>query len=556
MTNASSLDARRDTNASGGAALDRLPGQHLSPLQVFKPCWACSPSYLSAEGETSPAAAVRHKTRRCARRGGHFPAAIPATVDPIDSRAIDQAAPVPRPGSAPIALDPAGEYIGNEPSPASPRTRTAMNTPSKLSRRDLLDRVLPAAAVLWAVPRSLGRAAEAEQLPPLRQITHGPKHHWFGYYDKLEFDPTGRFVLGNEVDFEHRSPKPDDEIRVGMIDLGDGDRWIELGRPHRLVLAAGVHARNGGPARRMKSSGTTARPAAMSATSSTSRRQRHTIPHPLYAVSPDGRWAVAPDFRRLGVMRPGYGYNGIPDPYAEQRPPRGRHLADRPGDRPQPTAAFAGRYCQDSLPRVLRMRSEPRHAAAAAADFGPANTGSTTCWSIPTARGSSSSIAGKCPRPKAGRRGCSRPRRRLRSARRRRLRRDVAFHLARSAAHPGLVDLRKTGRLLPLRGPDARHPREGADDRRWPLHLSARQALDPQRHLSRPATESEPVSIPPRTGRRVPLGHFLLPKEYAGEWRCDTHPRASRDGRFVVIDSPHTGQGRQMHMIDVAGLTG
>ena len=41
---------------------------------------------------------------------------------------------------------------------------------------------------------------------PTRVITQGPKHHWFGYYDKLEFDPTGRYVLAAEVDFEGRSP--------------------------------------------------------------------------------------------------------------------------------------------------------------------------------------------------------------------------------------------------------------------------------------------------------------------------------------------------------------
>ena len=56
---------------------------------------------------------------------------------------------------------------------------------------------------------------------PTSVITTGPGHHWFGYYDKLEFDPSGRFVLSNEVDFEGRSPKPDDMIKVGMIDLED-----------------------------------------------------------------------------------------------------------------------------------------------------------------------------------------------------------------------------------------------------------------------------------------------------------------------------------------------
>ncbi|MBI4878010.1 MAG: hypothetical protein HY822_25550, partial [Acidobacteria bacterium] len=68
-----------------------------------------------------------------------------------------------------------------------------------------------------------------DKLPPVRVITRGPKYHWFGYYDKLQFDPTSRYVLGMETDFEHRSPRPGDVIRMGMVDLKDNDRWIELG---------------------------------------------------------------------------------------------------------------------------------------------------------------------------------------------------------------------------------------------------------------------------------------------------------------------------------------
>ncbi len=73
-----------------------------------------------------------------------------------------------------------------------------------------------------------GLAAEAE-LPPVRAITRGPKFHWRGYYDKLLFDPTDRFVVANEVDFEHRTPEPKDTLRIGMIDLQSKDEWIELG---------------------------------------------------------------------------------------------------------------------------------------------------------------------------------------------------------------------------------------------------------------------------------------------------------------------------------------
>ena len=56
------------------------------------------------------------------------------------------------------------------------------------------------------------------------------------------------------------------------------------------------------------------------------------------------------------------------------------------------------------------------------------------------------------------------------------------------------------------------------------------------------------------TGRTVSLGRFYLPPEYKGEWRCDTHPRFSPDGRSVIIDSPHGGNGRQMHLIDISRI--
>jgi hypothetical protein len=58
------------------------------------------------------------------------------------------------------------------------------------------------------------------------------------------------------------------------------------------------------------------------------------------------------------------------------------------------------------------------------------------------------------------------------------------------------------------------------------------------------------------TAKTTPLCHFYAPPKYAGEWRCDTHPRFSPDGRSVVIDSPHGGSGRQMYLIDIGAIIG
>ena len=97
------------------------------------------------------------------------------------------------------------------------------------SRREFLKAILTATASRGLLgPRSL-RAAADEMFPPVRQITRGPKFHWFGYYDKLQFDPTGRYVLGMEVAFEHRSPRPTTSSRSAWSTCTTSDRWIPLG---------------------------------------------------------------------------------------------------------------------------------------------------------------------------------------------------------------------------------------------------------------------------------------------------------------------------------------
>lgn len=102
-----------------------------------------------------------------------------------------------------------------------------MTSPSPTSRRHFLRTGLSSLAVgaAWSA-----RGQDTTTFPPSRVITKGPGHHWFGYYDKLQFDPTNRFVLGMKVEFEHRSPVADDEIEVGMVDLQDKDQWIPLGK--------------------------------------------------------------------------------------------------------------------------------------------------------------------------------------------------------------------------------------------------------------------------------------------------------------------------------------
>ena len=67
-----------------------------------------------------------------------------------------------------------------------------------------------------------GRAAN-----PLEPVTFGPKHHFFGYYEKAPWNASGRLMLAHEATFNDRPPRHDDPVTIGVIRLGE-DRRLSL----------------------------------------------------------------------------------------------------------------------------------------------------------------------------------------------------------------------------------------------------------------------------------------------------------------------------------------
>ena len=63
---------------------------------------------------------------------------------------------------------------------------------------------------------------------PVRAVTTGPGHYFFGYYDKCPWDLTGRYLLSLQVKFKDRPPRPGDQARIGVVDLCAGDKWIPI----------------------------------------------------------------------------------------------------------------------------------------------------------------------------------------------------------------------------------------------------------------------------------------------------------------------------------------
>jgi hypothetical protein len=153
---------------------------------------------------------------------------------------------------------------------------------------------------------------------PIRPVTRGPGHHFFGYYDKQQWDPTGRFLLGMRAAFTDRAVEPQDVLEIGMIDLQEGDRWIPLAETRAWCWQQGcmLQWRPGSQSQIIFNDRIDDHFAAVVLDVESGAR-RH-LPRPIYALSNDGCRGLSLNFSRLAVTRPGYGYIGVQGPLNEQ----------------------------------------------------------------------------------------------------------------------------------------------------------------------------------------------------------------------------------------------
>ncbi len=388
------------------------------------------------------------------------------------------------------------------------------------------------------------KEVSGNEAPKARAITRGPKFHWFGYYDKLQFDPSCRYVLGMEVDFEHRSPRPDDVVKIGMVDLEDNDKWIELGETRAWCWQQGcmLQWRPGSKSEVLWNDRQGDRFVCRILDVKTGKKR--TIPHPIYSVSPDGRWAVSPDFRRVNEMRPGYGYAGLPDPNRDVLAPAdsGVFRVDLESGESRLIVSLADivkiphgdvdlKKAKSYFNHLLVSPDGSRFTFLHLWGF-PKWTGATMML---TAAMDGSDIRIVDPGGLTSHFIWRDPNHILAWAYHKS--NDNRFYLFEDKTGGkvevvGKNEMTQNGHCIYLPG------------NRWILNDTY---PDAQR-------EQHPYLYRVATGERFPLGRFLSPKEYDGEWRCDLHPRFSPDGRKVVVDSTHEGRGRQLYLIDISGI--
>lgn len=375
----------------------------------------------------------------------------------------------------------------------------------------------------------------------VRTVTPWEGHSFFGYYEKSPWNAAGTRLLAQRAGFMDRPPGPEDEVELGYVDLAKGGGWVSLGRTRAWNWQQGCMLQWLGESETViyndRENGK-----AVSRKVNLDTGERCTLDRPVYAVAPDGTWAVSLNFARLHHQRPGYGYAGIEDAWRAVEAPdddgvwrvdlasgESRLLCSvGEASRIGRTAAFAGKTHRFNHAQISRDGS--RFAFLHRYKTPDEEVGTTRLF---TMNGDGTGL--------------------------------------RLMPGDGLVshyDWRDGSSLLAW----TKREGEAAAFYFFELKDGSMRALDREAmwcdgHCSFSPdgrwilNDTYPDKEHHRTlylyrfpdGPRVDLGRFLSPP-MAWQIRCDLHPRWSRDGRSVCLDSIHEGV-RKVYIMDVSEIT-
>lgn len=372
----------------------------------------------------------------------------------------------------------------------------------------------------------------------IRRVTHPPGHHFFGYYEKTPWSPSGTKLLGMRAGFRDRQPTPDDELELGLVD----PEGMEPFEPFAMTTAwcwqqgtmlQWVPGAAGSVVYNQRRAG---RFAGVEQDLTTGHRRE--LERAVYAVDPLGRYAIGLNFARLATQRPGYGYAGVADPWADDEAPAedGVWRIELEGGRAElvlPLAAIVG---MDSDASMAEQTHWLNHAQI--------NTdGSRVAvlhrWQ-PSEGPRQTRLVTLAPDGSDAR----------------------VIWGARLVSH---YDWRSADEILVWGGapvaPNAFW--QVSDIGTEPLAVAS-DVLTEDGHCSYSpdrawiANDTYPDSenlrrlmiVRTADGLRVDLGAFHAPPELEGPLRVDLHPRWNRDGTELSIDSVHEGT-RQMYTVDL-----
>jgi hypothetical protein len=147
----------------------------------------------------------------------------------------------------------------------------------------------------------------------LRFASRPQSSAFFGYYDKSPIDARGKRLLAHQVPFDGREIRADDVADVGYFDL-DGGTWHSVGQTHAFNWQQGSMLQWLGPDFSSQIIYNDRREDRfVSVIVDISTGDRKVIPYPIYAVHPSGEFALGVRFERHYFCR-AYHYEGVVKP--------------------------------------------------------------------------------------------------------------------------------------------------------------------------------------------------------------------------------------------------
>lgn len=407
---------------------------------------------------------------------------------------------------------------------------------------------------------------------------NGSLHHFFGYYNKSNWDKSNRLLAAQQTPWMDIYLTPEVKATIGYFDIQDGDRFHAVGETGAWNFQMGSQLQwlDGAPGRKLiyndRTGDMSARyPGFGAVVVDVDTQERRVMPMPVYVVAPSSAWALSVNYRRLYITHETIGYSEPGQPFElplappddgiwrmelatgdarllvsyaqlkafhhvssmdkaihwvshiEINPASSRILfLHRWTERVKDETCFLHRLItmnpDGSDMRLLECSDHPLPQLAD--DFDPSAVGtfdyekSEYQISHPLWQDNEHIIVWG---PHAG---------------------EIHYHLYHDV-EGGEVQV--VGRdVLVENG----HMTFSPVSTRWMLSDTYPDDSTHERFL---------FLFDMQTGERHNLGSFYATPELSKENRCDLHPRWSRDGKQVCIDSVHEGQ-RQMYVLDVSSI--
>lgn len=402
-------------------------------------------------------------------------------------------------------------------------------------RRGLKTQVLP--PVLRAMRRVQGNVPDA----PLNREYRVPGHETFaGYYEIQPVSADGKAVLAHASTAARTALTGNESVSVGWFDIATGE-WHAAAQTQLWCWQMGARLRWWDSAgERTLAFNTIVDGKAVHALADESGVRAH-CDLPLFDAREGAGIGLSLNFGRLAHCRPGYGYPLLDDPFANE------NLPDRDGvtlvDLAKGTGELA--YLMLDFAKAVPGANESQYHYLNAALLSPKATrftvlykrlpeaGAVHDWTVDAMIGNCDG-SGLIHVPLNGR-----------ASHYWWLDEDRIVYTSGEGIFASYIvfDCRD-GSLSPLSDAAPKvdgHPSQSVASGQW--------ITDTYPDLY---SDQTLFTLTSDAGDRREIGRFLADRRYQDEWRCDLHPRWSRDGASVWVDSTHEGY-RALYRVDFGG---